>query len=66
MNIKIRKTEYADLSGVMAVLDEARGTIATLGIDQWQDGYPQKEVIEADISSGVSYCIENFDNGEII
>ena len=66
MNIKIRKTEYADLSGVMAVLDEARGTIATLGIDQWQDGYPQKEVIEEDISSGVSYCIENCDNGEII
>lgn len=66
MEVKIRKSTLFDLCGIMAVLDEARGTIATLGIDQWQDGYPQREVIEADILNGVSYCIENCDTGEII
>ena len=66
MEIKIRKTTNADLCGVMAVLDEARGTIADLGIDQWQDGYPQKEVIEKDISGGFSRCIENCETGEIV
>ena len=66
MNTKIRKAALADLDGIMAVIDEARGTIAALGIDQWQDGYPQREIIESDIRSGVSFCIENTDTGEIL
>lgn len=66
MNTRIRKTAHEDILGVMAVLDEARGTIAMLGIDQWQDGYPQKEIIEEDISLGASYCIEDTDTGEVI
>ena len=66
MNTSIRKTAKEDILGVMAVLDEARATIATLGIDQWQDGYPQKEVIEKDISIGASHCIEDTESGEII
>ena len=66
MNTKIRKTRCEDLSGVMAVFDEARVTIAALGSDQWQDGYPHKEIIEEDISLGVSHCIEDTDSGEVI
>ena len=66
MNTKIRKATISDLDGIMAVIEEARGTIAALGIDQWQDGYPQREIIEADIRSGVSFCIENTDTGEIL
>ena len=64
--MKIRKATYRDLEGIMAVIDEARGTIASLGINQWQDGYPQREIIAADIEAGVSFCIENTDTGEII
>ena len=64
--MKIRKAIPQDLDGIMAVIDEARGTIASLGINQWQDGYPQREIIEADINNGVSYCIENTDTDEII
>ena len=64
--MKIRKAIPQDLDGIMAVIDEARGTIASLGINQWQDGYPQREIIEADINNGVSYCIENTDTGEIV
>ena len=66
MNTKIRKAEARDLDGIMLIIEEARGTIASLGIDQWQDGYPQREIILSDIDAGVSFCVENTDTGEII
>ena len=64
--MKIRKATIKDIDGIMEVIEEARGTIATLGINQWQDGYPQREIIEADINNGVSFCIENTDTGEVV
>ena len=68
MNAKfvIRQATDRDLDAVMEIIAEARSTIATLGIDQWQDGYPQREIIENDVKEGVSYCIENTENGEIL
>ncbi len=48
----------------MPIFDEARATIATLGIDQWQNGYPNREVIYADIERSQSYCV--CPDGEII
>ena len=62
----IRQAMAGDIDAVMEIIAEARGTIAALGIDQWQDGYPQREIIEKDVSEGVSYCIENTENGEIL
>ena len=64
--MKIRTATPRDLDGIMAVIDEARGTIAALGINQWQDGYPQKEIIAFDIERGVSFCIENTETGEVV
>ena len=59
--MQIRKTTVGDLDAVMAIIEEARRTIAALGIDQWQDGYPSREVIEKDIAADVSYvaCLED-------
>ena len=54
----IRKTTISDIGGVMPIFEEARKTIAALGIDQWQNGYPSKEVIIADIELGQSYVCE--------
>ena len=62
----IRKATESDIDAVMEILAEARGTMAKLGIDQWQDGYPQREIIENDVREGFSYCIENTRNGEIL
>ncbi len=55
--MEIRKTKTEDLSEIMPIFDEARATIATLGIDQWQNGYPSREVIEKDIKKAQSYCV---------
>lgn len=54
----LRRTELSDLDRVCGILSEARRAIAKLGIDQWQDGYPSKEVIEDDISKGISFVLE--------
>ncbi len=53
----IRKTETKDLEGIMPIFSEARKTIAALGIDQWQNGYPSEAVIEQDINKEQSYCV---------
>lgn len=41
----------------MPIFDEARATIALLGIDQWQNGYPNRAVILADIERSQSHCV---------
>lgn len=56
--MNIRQSKAADLDALMSLFAEARGTIAALGIDQWQDGYPSEAVITRDIQQGQSYCIE--------
>ena len=55
--MEIRKTERSDLEALMPIFDEARATIASLGIDQWQNGYPNRTVILADIERSQSHCI---------
>ena len=57
--ISHRPAEARDLDAVMDVVAQARRAIARLGIDQWQDGYPGREVIEADIARGIGYVFEN-------
>ena len=59
--MKIRKTTASDIDAIMPIFEEARGTIATLGIDQWQNGYPSRAVIALDVSLGQSYCVEGED-----
>ena len=54
----IRKTEICDLDSVMPIFDEARATIRALGIDQWQNGYPSREVIEQDVALLQSRVVE--------
>ena len=54
----IRKAEKHDIGALMPIFDEARGTIAALGIDQWQNGYPSEDVILADMEKGQSYACE--------
>ena len=64
MEVRIRKTNISDLDFLMPIFDEARATIATLGIDQWQNGYPEREIIINDINNSQSYLVEL--EGEIV
>ncbi len=53
--MEIRKACENDIDEVMPIFDEARGTIASLGINQWQDGYPSRALIADDVARGNSY-----------
>ena len=59
--MEIRKAKDADFGAMQALFDEARKTIATLGINQWQNGEPSPEVVREDIALGQSYVITDGD-----
>jgi GNAT superfamily N-acetyltransferase len=54
----IRLSHPNDLPALMDIFNEARSTIAQLGIDQWQDGYPSQGIIAEDIAQRRSYAVE--------
>lgn len=62
--MEIRNTTVRDLDAVMEILNEARRTIAQLGINQWQNGYPTADVILDDIARGRSRVMVR--DGEVI
>ena len=56
--MNIRRATVSDLDTLMPIFEEARDTIAKLGINQWQDGYPSYDVIAEDIAKNRSYAVE--------
>lgn len=57
----IRPSTKADLDVIMCILGEARETIGRLGIDQWQYGYPTRDIVREDVIHGRSYVVEDED-----
>lgn len=51
----IRRATASDVAQIMSIVADAQLSLRELGIDQWQDGYPSKEVIVSDIASEVGY-----------
>jgi methylated-DNA-[protein]-cysteine S-methyltransferase len=61
-NLRFRKARYADLPALMQLVGDAQQSLAQLGIDQWQDGYPAKDIVRNDISQKCCYIIEDEEN----
>lgn len=59
--MKFRKSEKKDVEIIMEIINEAKDYFKSNGIDQWQNGYPNEEVILNDIKNDESYvlCDEN-------
>ncbi|MBR2381913.1 MAG: GNAT family N-acetyltransferase [Clostridia bacterium] len=45
----IRIAEKKDVDRIMQIIADARESIGRLGIDQWQYGYPTREIVKEDI-----------------
>ena len=58
-----RCAEKRDFAAIMDIVHSAQARIALLGIDQWQDGYPEPELIERDIAEKIGCVFE--DDGKI-
>lgn len=54
----IRMTEEKDIPHVMEIIHMAQEQFCRMGIDQWQDGYPNEEVIRRDMDRRESYVAE--------
>lgn len=57
----VRKSTVEDIDRIMKVLADGRAAIATLGIDQWQAGYPFRSTIECDVENGQSFAVVDDD-----
>ena len=55
------KTNLKELDAITQIVSDARSRIGRLGIDQWQCGYPNREIIEEDIRRGCSYVVRDDD-----
>lgn len=60
----LRLSTVRDLINIMNIINEGKEFLRNNNVNQWQDGYPNEEVILNDINNNESYVIEN--NREIV
>jgi predicted GNAT superfamily acetyltransferase len=54
----LRKGEKKDIEQILLIIEDAKEALKSMGIDQWQNGYPNREIIEKDINSSEAYVLE--------
>lgn len=47
---------------IVEMIEKGRRHIASFGIDQWQDGYPNEDTIREDIEKGRGYLLKDDDD----
>ncbi|RII35847.1 GNAT family N-acetyltransferase [Clostridium chromiireducens] len=55
--MKFRQSVKKDVDRIMEIIEQAQNYFKEQGIDQWQNGYPNPEVILNDIDNGHSYVL---------
>ncbi|MDD7914187.1 GNAT family N-acetyltransferase [Polaribacter ponticola] len=60
--MKIRLSTFDDVPQIEVIINDAKTYLASLSIDQWQNGYPNAEQVKSDIEKGESYVVVNDDN----
>lgn len=62
--MKFRLTTKEDITQVMTIINQAIQYFKENNINQWQDGYPNKDTILQDIKNNEAYVLE--ENGNIV
>ena len=57
-----RKSEKSDAVQIMSIVNQAKAYLKSLGIDQWQNGYPNEDIINQDISQRAGYVLSDNDS----
>ncbi len=55
--MQLRKAKEHDAAGIMKIIEQAQTDLKESGINQWQNGYPNTEVILNDIFHKNSYVL---------
>lgn len=59
-----RPARISDLDRIMEIIADAQDFLRDNGVDQWQNGYPSREVFTEDIKNGE--CLVFLDEGRIV
>lgn len=62
--MELRAAEISDIDDIVEIVSGARAFLKLNGVDQWQDGYPEKSVFEQDIRNG--NCFVAAENGRAV
>lgn len=57
MQFTVRTAAKADIPDILSIIAEAQGFLKNQGVNQWQNGYPNRQVFEQDIANGHSYVL---------
>jgi len=60
--MKIQLSTIQNIPAIMEIINDAKELLASLNIDQWQNGYPNADQVEQDILNGESYVLINDKN----
>ena len=60
--MKFERSNIKDVDTIMQILSDARGRIGRLGIDQWQYGYPTRDIVIEDVNLHRSFVVRNDDD----
>lgn len=55
--MEFRKSKKIDVEEIMSIITKAQNHLKEQGIDQWQNGYPNEDVIKEDIEMQESYVL---------
>lgn len=57
--LTVRPSRPEELDALLEIVEHGRAALAAAGVPQWNDGYPTRESIAADIERGVSYTVSD-------
>ena len=60
--MKIKLSTLENITEIMTIIKDAKELLASLKIDQWQNGYPNAAQVEQDILKGESYVVLSDEN----
>ena len=61
-NMNFRKAVKSDINEIMRIIKQAQNYFKENGINQWQDNYPNNDIINNDIINNNSYVVEKNEN----
>jgi GNAT superfamily N-acetyltransferase len=55
--MEFRKADFSELDSIMKIVHQAQSFLKKLNINQWQNGYPTREIVAQDIANGNAYLL---------
>lgn len=59
--LEFRLSNLNDVPQMMKIVDGAKALLKSQNIDQWQTGYPNRPLLEADVAAGIGYVLADGD-----